>query len=398
MTFSFRQFLALALLPLVGMMACDIPVPTGATSGTLPDLTNATVVTGELTDSDGTRSTGQKADEVTRVSVPPGGTLHVLMESQVFDTFLEVRVSGLPQALTNDDWNGSRQQSFVSQTNTTAEPLTATILASAYAASGRGGYTVRYLVEEPAPLPDARALSLPARVSGTLTSSASRVPLLSNDAERPADLYSFTLGSGQSATVTMTSSAFDTYLKVLKGGTFLARNDDFGGSRSTSQVQVTGPGTFTVFAGAFSSTNNTGSYVLEVGLAGGAEPTPNPSPGPSEGPGLPLGRDGGLYNGELTDSDREVPLTANDDPRKVDAHHVQLHAGETFVVTMESEGFDTYLKMERDGQFVARNDDAGSTRRSEIRHTASVSGTYTVYAGTFSSAGRGRYQLSWRIE
>ncbi|MEM1056383.1 MAG: hypothetical protein AAGI52_12730 [Bacteroidota bacterium] len=400
MRLSFRQFLALALFPLVGMMACDVPLPAGGTTtGTLPDLSNATTVTGTLSDGDGTRPSGQKADEAVRVSVPPGATLHVLMESEAFDTFLEVRVDGLPQVLTNDDWNGSRQQSFVSQTNTTAEALSATVFASAYAQAGRGAYTVRYLVETPAPLPEAEGLRLPAQVSGTLTSSTARVPLLSNDAERPADVYSFTLASGQRATVRMESSAFDTYLKVLRNGAFSARNDDFGGSRSVSQLDVSGPGTITVLAGAFSAMTNTGSYTLSV-TSNGAAPRPKAEEPqtPSGGPGLPLGRDGGLYNGELTDSDPAVPLTISEALRKADAHHIELRSGETLIVAMESQSFDTYLKMERSGQFVARNDDAGSTSRSEIRHTATTSGTYTVYAGTFADSGRGQYQLSWRIE
>ena len=147
---SFRQFLALALLPLVGMMACDVPVPTGGSSGgptELPDLSAATVRTGSLTESDGTRSNGTKADEVAKVVVAPGATLHVLMESTAFDTFLEVRVEGSEQTFTNDDWQGSRQRSFLSQRNATGAPLSAIIVASAYGASGRGDYTVRYLVE-----------------------------------------------------------------------------------------------------------------------------------------------------------------------------------------------------------------------------------------------------------
>lgn len=402
MYLSFKQFLAIALFPLVGMMACDIPVvPSGSTTVTeIPDLSSATTRTGSLTDADGTRENGAKADEIAKVTVPAGATLHVLMESEAFDTYLLVRVAGSSTPIVNDDWQGSQRRSFVSQTNTTGNALEATIFASAYGTGHRGDYTVKYLVDAPPPPPAGRALSVPGTVSGTLGSSSTEYPLLSNDATRRADAYTFTLSTGQRATVRMESAAFDTYLKVLRDGTFLARNDDFGGSRSASQVEVTGPGTFTVLAGAFSATSNTGAYSLAV-TTDGAAPKGTEQPKPNtqfDGPGLPLGRSGGLYNGELTDSDREVPLTANEDLRKADVHHVQLNAGETFVVTMEGQGFDTYLKMDRDGAFVARNDDAGSTRRSEIRYTASQSGVYTVYAGTFSSAGRGRYQLSWRIE
>ncbi|HIG73123.1 MAG TPA: hypothetical protein EYQ24_00660 [Bacteroidetes bacterium] len=386
---SFRQFLALALLPLVGMMACDVPVPTGGSSGgptELPDLSAATVRTGSLTESDGTRSNGTKADEVAKVVVAPGATLHVLMESTAFDTFLEVRVEGSEQTFTNDDWQGSRQRSFVSQRNATGAPLSAVIVASAYGASGRGDYTVRYLVEAPPVPPAARRLSLPAAVSGTLGASSPEVALLSNDATRRADAYEFTLASGQSATIRMESSSFDPYLKVLRNGQFSARNDDFGGSRSVSQVEVSGAGSYTVLAGAFSAINNTGGYTLAVTAARQNTPVPNAS------------GDGSTVQGTISDSDTRVALTASDALRLADAYSVSLQAGQTLIATMESSAFDTYLKLMRGGEFVARNDDAGSTSRSEIRHVASASGTYTLYAGTFMDSGRGSYTLSWRVE
>lgn len=394
MLVSFRQFLALALLPLVGMMACDVPVPTGdysSTPATLPDLSAATVKTGSLTDSDGTRSNGAKADEIAKVVVAPGATLHVLMESTAFDTFLEVRVEGSEQTFTNDDWQGSRQRSFVSQRNSTGSPLSVVIMASAYGVSYRGDYTVRYMVEAPPALPTARRLSLPQTVFGTLGSSSPEAPLLTNDAARRADAYEFTLTSGQRATIRMESTAFDTYLKVLRNGAFLSRNDDFGGSRSVSQVEVSGPGTYTVLAGAFSATSNTGAYTLAV-TTGGQSPAPTPSPTPSPS------ASGTTVQGTISDGDPRVALTVNDNMRLADAYSVSLQAGQTLVATMESTAFDTYLKLVRGATFAARNDDAGSTNRSEIRYTATASGTYTLYAGTFSDTGRGSYTLSWRVE
>ncbi|MEM6328319.1 MAG: hypothetical protein AAF791_14485 [Bacteroidota bacterium] len=400
MRLSPRQFLALALFPLIGMMACDVPLPPGGTtSATLPDLADATVRQGTLGPGDGVRLADRYQDEVATVTVSPGATLAVVLDSDAFDPYLTIEITPGQQAVTNDDWNGSRQRSAVVQTNTSSVPVTARILASSYASGATGAYTLRYLVEEPPPVPEGRTISVPGSVPGLLTSSTPRVPLTSNDAERPADAYSFQLADGQQVTVRMESSNFDTYLKVLRDGVFHARNDDFGGSRSVSQLDIRGPGTFTVLAGAFSASANTGAYSLAFTSSSDAPPPKADEPQTRlDGPGLPLGRSGGLYNGELTDSDRDVPLTINNDRRKADVHHIELNAGDTFVVTMESQSFDTYLKMERDGQFVARNDDAGSTRRSEIRHTASVGGTYVVYAGTFASTGRGSYQLTWRIE
>lgn len=395
MRHSSLWLLVFAVLYAVVQSGCDIPIPTegSAATGQLPDMTGATVLAGSLSDSDASRSNGSKEDEVTRVVVPPGATLHVLLESQAFDPFLTVRVEGVSQAFTNDDWNGSRQQSFVSQRNSSASPITATILASAYSVTGRGEYTVKHLVAEPPPLPEARSVSLPSTITGVLSTSSPRVPLLSNDAERPADLYSFSLSQGQSATVRLESSEFDTYLKVLRNGQFLSRNDDFQGSRSVSQVTVTGPGQITVMAGAFSATANTGSYRLSITSAG--SPAPSPAPTPSSGPpavGL------GSFQGEISNSDTAVPLTASDDLRRADAYTIELRAGQILVATMESSSFDTYLKLVRGSTFVARNDDAGSTQRSQIRYTVPTDGTYTLYAGTFTDSGRGPYTLSLRVD
>ena len=389
------QFVALALLAPLAMLGCDIPLPpSGGSAATLPDLSAATVIEGTLADGDGLRAGDKLQDEVATVAVPPGATLAVAMDSEAFDTYLTVEIGG-GQALTNDDWQGSRQRSAIVQTNSSGAVVEARILASAYAASGRGAYTVRYLVEEPAPLPEGRPLA--GAASGTLTPASAQIPLLSSDAERRADVYTLTLGEGETVSVRMESGAFDTYLKVLRNGVFHARNDDFGGSRSVSQVTLTGPGAFTVLAGAFSASGE-GSYTL---TAGGRPSTSAPNTAPPQATPAPeatLSAAGEVIEAALTDDDAEVPLTIAEDVRKADAYEVELQAGQTLVVEMESPNFDTYLKVVRGETFVARNDDAGSTRRSEIRHTAASGGTYTVYAGTFSQSGRGAYTIRLSVE
>ena len=389
---SLLQFAALILFAPLAMTACDIPVPTD-TSGTVaePDLRGATVASGELTDSDGQRENGQKRDVIATVSIPAGGTLQAMMESDTFDTYLVVEVVGSAQTFTNDDFNGSQRRSFIAQTNPTRASMDARIVASAYGSAARGAYSVRYLVTKPPKAPDARALSVPSTVSGAITAATPEAPLTSSDAARRADAYSFTLRAGQTATVRMESSAFDTYLKVLRNGAFETRNDDFG-SRSVSQVSLSQPGTYTVLAGTFTA-EGAGAYTLSVQLDGASGPA-----APASGGATPAASQGTALDGAITDADGEVALTANDDLRKADGYEVEVRAGQTLVVEMESGSFDTYLKLVRGGTYIARNDDDGSTRRSAIRHTATDSGTYTVYAGTFTETGRGAYTLRWRVE
>lgn len=219
--------------------------------------------------------------------------------------------------------------------------------------------------------------------SGTITASDPTVSLTASDDPRSADAYTLALTAGQRVTVRMESSAFDTYLKVVRDGQFVERNDDFEGSRSVSQLTFTAAtsGTYTVYAGAFSEAAN-GAYTLH---ATGGDGTAAPS-------------DETVVQGVLSDADRAVPLTASDDLRKADAHLVSVDAGRTLVVEMTSTAFDTYLRLERDGVRVAYNDDDGGTSRSSVRYTADRSGVVTVYAGTFTEAGRGAYALQYRVE
>ena len=394
---SLLQFVALILFAPLAMTACDIPYPSDSDSSTTtaePDLTGATLVNGELTDGDGARETGQKRDIITTVTIPPGATFQAMMESDAFDTYLFVEVVGSDQTFSNDDFNGSQRRSYISRPNPTGEDLQARIIASSYGSASRGAYTVRYLVSAAPKAPDARTLSIPTRVNGTISTGTPETPLTSSDAPRRADAYAFTLRAGQTATVRMESSAFDTYLKVLRDGTFSTRNDDFGGSRDVSQVSLSQPGTYTVLAGSF-STSGAGNYTLAVTLDGASRDVTDGAGGDLlDGDYL----DGDIFDGTITDDDDEVPLTANDDIRKADGYDIELLVGETLVVEMSSASFDTYLKLVQGDTFLIRNDDAGSTHESAIRYTATRDGTFTVYAGTFTENGRGDYVLSWRIE
>jgi len=70
-------------------------------------------------------------------------------------------------------------------------------------------------------------------------------------------------------------------------------------------------------------------------------------------------------------------------------------AGTTVVITMTSEEFDTYLVVEGpDGNVVAENDDGASGLNSQLQMTLEQSGTYTVWAGSFSGEATGPYTLT----
>ncbi|MEO0558892.1 MAG: hypothetical protein AAF170_11985 [Bacteroidota bacterium] len=320
-----------------------------------------------------------------------GQTATVRMESSAFDTYLKAFLNGDFHSR-NDDYDGSRSVSQL----TLSQPGTYEVLAGGFSGTANtGSYTLSVSATGSSPVSPAQessTLQLPGTVQGQLSSSSERVVLTASDNVRRADRFTFTLSPGQRATVRMQSTAFDTYLKVLLNGAFHQRNDDYGGSRDVSFLELSQPGTYTLFAGAFSDSNNSGPYTLTTTLTGGTAPTPPPSPRPA------TQGDGGTQSGMLTDDDEEIPLLIAGNSRKVDAYTVELYEGEILVVTMESTAFDTYLAVAVSGEIVARNDDDGSTQRSRLRYTAPSDGQVYVYAGTFSEAGRGSYTFTWYVE
>ena len=83
-----------------------------------------------------------------------------------------------------------------------------------------------------------------------------------------ARYYTFTLDASSEVTVTLESSAADTYLYLREGdatsGTALYENDDHGGITSVSQIQETlASGTYTVEATTYGS-GTTGSFNLTI--------------------------------------------------------------------------------------------------------------------------------------
>ncbi len=78
-------------------------------------------------------------------------------------------------------------------------------------------------------------------------------------------------------------------------------------------------------------------------------------------------------------------------PHKV--YKVELLAGTTYVMDLQSADFDAYLRLEdKDGTPVAEDDDGGGDRNARIRFTPTRTGEYRVIATTFRG-GSGVYNL-----
>ncbi|MEO1353128.1 MAG: CHAT domain-containing protein [Cyanobacteria bacterium J06635_15] len=98
-----------------------------------------------------------------------------------------------------------------------------------------------------------------------------------------------------------------------------------------------------------------------------------------------------VTEGVLEDGDRVAP-----DNSLYDTHTFEGTAGETVIISLESETFDTYLALvDPNNQVLAQNDDISpENRNSEIYFTLSTDGQYTVIVNAYDETGRGPYQLS----
>ncbi|MFK7989766.1 MAG: serine/threonine-protein kinase [Sandaracinaceae bacterium] len=95
--------------------------------------------------------------------------------------------------------------------------------------------------------------------------------------------------------------------------------------------------------------------------------------------------------GMLTDSDPTLG-----DESFYDSHAIPVQTGHTYVITMRSEEFDTYLLLvAQDERRLAENDDAMGTD-SRIVYTAREDQTLRVFANSFRAGMRGSYVLSVR--
>jgi len=180
-----------------------------------------------------------------------GTTYTIRMNSTAFDAYLYLFNSAGSVVAQNDDSDGSLN-SRISYTATTSG--TFTIQATSFGSASTGAYTVSLA---------AGCGSTPigvGSVSGALATTDCRSTQLTNSY---SDSYTFAATAGSTYRITLTSTAFDSYLYLLNSaGAVVAYNDDSNGSLNSSiSYTATTSGTFTIEATSFGA-GSTGAYVL----------------------------------------------------------------------------------------------------------------------------------------
>nr|WP_313039379.1 PPC domain-containing protein [Brevundimonas diminuta] len=199
------------------------------------------------------------------------------------------------------------------------------------------------------------------------------------------DDYRVNLRAGQRLEAQMTSDDFDAYLEVYAEGSLrqsLASDDDSAGDLN-ARLRFTAPeaGVYIVRARTFSGIE-TGDYQLS--LKERAAPR-MPRPGR-----IAVGRD---ETGSLGANSAE-----DDDGKRYDAYAFRASAGERVKIDLESDDFDSFLRVGRivNGGFVqmAENDDGGSSLNARLVFTAPQAGEYLIRVTSYNGSAEGDYRLS----
>jgi hypothetical protein len=237
----------------------------------------------------------------------------------------------------------------------------------------------------PTPTPTGTpTLSVPQSVNGSLSTTDPTNPTRSGSYRDDFRLTG--ISAGQSVTVTLTSSGFDTYLQLVNAstGAVIAQDDDgAGGTNSRLTFTVQSGITYLIRVTSYGS-GATGSYTLGTSLSGSPTPTP-----PANGLGVP-----GSSTGSLATTDANNPTRSG--AYKDDYPLVGVSAGRSVQITLTSSAFDAYLQLinASTGSVIAQNDDGAGGTNSRLTFTVQSGITYLVRVTSYYSGATGSYTVS----
>jgi serine/threonine protein kinase len=129
------------------------------------------------------------------------------------------------------------------------------------------------------------------------------------------------------------------------------------------------------------------------GMAAATNPLPPPDPKspPNPGPGankILVNLKGALNAKDPPDFDNQGKIRG-----RLKIHPIQLTAGKTYVIALNSTAFDAYLRLQNQaGKTVAEDDDSGGNLNARITFRCTESGAYRIIASSFNGK-LGPYQL-----
>ena len=197
------------------------------------------------------------------------------------------------------------------------------------------------------------------------------------------DKYSFAVVAGQQVSISLTSSAFDSFVYLKNSnGDIVATDDDGGGSRNSRIPATSGyytlpiAGTYVVEVTSFGA-HVMGNYSLLI-----SRPlvTSSSSASSRRPPCLNHSIQSGVtINGTLTST--SCRLGTRGDSKYSDNYAFHGAPGQTISILLTSVMFDTYVSLKNPNGAVISSDDDGSGDGTNSRIPA-TSGVYTIPAGT----------------
>jgi hypothetical protein len=224
------------------------------------------------------------------------------------------------------------------------------------------------------------------RVTGELSMAD---PVLENGSRY--DVWRFAAEANHRYVVTLRSDEFDAYLVVgpdIQPGCDACSTDDDGGGGTNASLEYVGAegGTYEIRANSFDE-NALGRYELVLEDEGIEAPPPPIV-------GIPIQLDD-TVEGELARGDGKDHGMGYSD-----TYSYQGRAGETLVITLESQEFDALLNFGIVNLDACRelnsDDDGGGGTNSRLTVTLPEDGEYHIHVGADQAGGRGRYTL--RVE
>jgi hypothetical protein len=317
-----------------------------------------------------------------------GQSVAVTLRSSAFDAYLMVAQQGGGYARNDDDGGGGTNSRVAF---TAPETGTYLLKANSIAAGATGDYslTVEGSAEDaasssPAATPSTNVAARPFTLGQTVSSSLDA----SDPKEQDGTYYEgwrFTGQRGQMVTLTMKSSAFDSYLLLEgPGRSFWASNDD-GGGGTDSRLAITLPqdGEYTVKANSLRE-GGTGAYTLEITSRGVESSTSQ----------MPTGNLRGISAGQTLTGTLSSGSTMLSDSTYYDEYRYQGHRGESVTITLKSSAFDAWLVVyEPSAHFYISDDDSGGGHDGKVTFSFPEDGTYIIRANTLQKRETGAYTL-----
>ena len=200
------------------------------------------------------------------------------------------------------------------------------------------------------------------------------------------DDHQFHLDAGRRYRISAASDDFDTLIRLYRAGEDepIAENDDFEGLNSRISYVPAESGDYVLRILSFSESGR-GAYTAS------AEALP-PLPPPVSGSPTSTSRlRWRIWQGELTDADLER------DGRRYDDYLVTMGAGQTRLISVESDAFDPMVWVlrasEREGEPLDLDDDAGPNVNALLGFQADEAGDYIVRVTSYEEGQAGNYRV-----